>query len=105
MLPLPMNDRSEDVKLLETLLNPSNDPELSEYERNMFVSMLNRLQTGEYQRLSRKQRTMATEVHERLKPIEASKVARGKAVELPEVLRPENLPKSPPGGRAYVPRQ
>lgn len=88
---------SPDILLLQEILQPSNAPELTDGERDAFADMLADLQSGERSVLSRKQRAWAEETAARLKPIDATKVPRGREVPTPKVL--QQLPKRPPPRR------
>ena len=73
---------------------------------SVFADILDRMENGKQQTLSDKQRVYMEGVflrHCKGETYEnawsAGKVERGKEVELPTVLRPENLPKFPPGRR------
>ena len=85
-----------DEALLDSILAPANEPELSEYERAAFFGMRGDLWRGKQHKLSVKQRRFAGLVWDRIKPIDASSVPRGCEVVPPEVLR-RPLPKRPPG--------
>ena len=89
-----MRQRESDLALLRSILSPGNDPELSDYEKMAFVGMAHVLTTGDASRLSDRQRQWANDVADRLKPIDVSKVPRGREIATPAVLT--NLPKAPP---------
>ncbi len=91
--------RESDLHLLNTILHPSNHHELTQVEIDAFARMRAELMAGERHMLSKRQRSWAEEVDARLKPIDASKVPCGREIESPWMLRPENLPKRPPGMR------
>ena len=89
-----MRQRESDLALLRSILSPANDPELSNYERIAFSGMLTDVAFARVSQLSKSQRVWANDVSLRLKPIDVSKVPRGREVPTPAAL--QNLPKSPP---------
>jgi hypothetical protein len=100
-----VRQRESDLALLRSILSPANDPEVSAYERGAFAEMLAQLEgvggdgcskcnSQFISRLAPKQRAWANDVAARLKPIDVSKVLRGREVPTPAVL--QKLPKSPP---------
>ncbi len=89
-----MRQRESDLALLRSILSPGNAPELSEYEMTAFGGMLLDLSGARISRLSKSQLSWAQDVAARLKPIDVSKVPRGREVATPAVLT--NLPKAPP---------
>ena len=93
-----------DAHMLEKLIAwaNENDPEAEKFDIEPFRQMLER-----DRQLSDKQRAWVKDVFERFcdEPIyknlvSSGQVPRGREVELPAVLRPENLPKKPPQRRA-----
>jgi hypothetical protein len=89
---------NHDVELLEKLLSHSENPALSDDDLNIFGTWLDELRSGERIVLSRRQRSMAVDAQARVKPFVAKEVPSGR-VGGPWMLRPENLPKRPPGAR------
>lgn len=89
-----MRQRESDLALLRSILSPGNDPELESHERSAFVGMLDDLIAGTHSHMTDRQRGWAIDVADRLKPIDVSKVPRGREVATPAVLT--NLPKAPP---------
>lgn len=85
--------RLPDVALLDRIVA---DGDATAEEKKAFGEMRGLILAGERRRLSGKQRAWAEEVLRRVTPIDASLVPRGREVETPAVLRPENLPKKPP---------
>jgi hypothetical protein len=93
-------EKLTDHDVLELLVENSAIHDLSDGERAAFANMRANLfdSFGEAIRgrtLSTKQRRWALDVLERVTPISASDVPRGKEVLTPAVLK--NLPKKPPG--------
>lgn len=90
--------READLELLEKILHSGNAPELSENEVLAFQGMFDDLRTGERTVLSKRQRKWANETWERVKPIDNSKVPRGREVPTPAVLMnpQEALKRKPP---------
>ena len=87
-----------DAALLDAVLDSDR---LDQDERHAFSNMRANLTT--YGKLTPKQRAWLDRVAERLDVAEPSRnlvsaglVPRGREVPLPDVLRPENLPKRPP---------
>jgi hypothetical protein len=87
-----VRQRESDLALLRGILSPGNNPEVTPYERGAFEGMVRDLHTAS--RLTDRQRAWANDVAARLKPIDVSKVPRGREVATPPAL--QNLPKSPP---------
>ena len=86
----------DDGKLLELVLESG---DLSDAETHAFADMRAGLidPSDPRQGLSKRQRAWVEEVARRVVPIRAEEVPRGREVESPASLRPENLPKLPPG--------
>jgi hypothetical protein len=89
-----VRQRELDLALLRAILDLANEPELGGQEQVGFTDMLDKLVSGQYSRLTPKQRSWATDVELRLRPIDVSKVPRGREVVEPEALRVK--PKKPP---------
>jgi hypothetical protein len=85
-----VRQRELDLALLRAILSPANEPELGGQEQVGFTDMLDKLVSGQHSRLTPKQRSWATDVESRLRPIDVSKVPRGR-----EVVEPEALKKRP----------
>lgn len=88
--------RQLDIEMLARILRPYNAPELSAREEQMAREMFSALGTHEYERLTVKQRSWATEIDARLRPLDILKVPKGRPVQVPAVLRAP-LPLKPPG--------
>lgn len=87
---------SEDIALLKRALEKE---DLRDSSREAFEDMLERIE-AKGMTLSDKQRAWvlrALDVPEYENLVSSGKVPIGKPVELPWQLRPENLPKKPPG--------
>lgn len=94
-----MNPKTkEDMGLLEKILHSGNTPELTQNEILAFQGMHDDLRTGERVALSKRQKQWATETWERVKPIDNTKVPRGREVPTPAVLQNprEALLRKPP---------
>jgi hypothetical protein len=82
-----MNQRDEDIALLEKVLHPGHAPELNPWEKKAYPEMLGTLKLGDQHQLTEKQRHFVQETWERVKPIDASAVPRGREVKTPAVLQ------------------
>jgi|SRR5579859_4827115 len=96
-----MNTRRQaDLAMLDRILAPHNQPEMSQSEYEAFVEMRSILLSSGRHVLSRKQRLWAEDADKRLRALPASEVPRGREVPIPEVLRV--LPLRPPHRRHEV---
>jgi len=86
-----------DLELLDRILDPRNDPELSPAERRAFHDMRCTIRAGDQGRLTAKQAAWANEVNARLRPIDLSTVPglTGRVPTMSVLAAP--LPKRPPG--------
>ena len=93
-----MSPRDDDLATLDRILLPCNEPELSTLEVTAFVEMRHRLRTSHLP-LTERQRTWATEVDARLRPIDVRGIPplSGRVPTIPVLAAP--LPKRPPGSR------
>jgi hypothetical protein len=88
----------DDLAVLDNILQPCNDPELSPEERRAFSDMRFALRSGDADYLSAKQRAWADTVWERLKPIDLSKVPGKRPItDWTVSVLAAPLPKRPPG--------
>ena len=90
---------------MESAEDPEFDENLEGHAR-AFRDMLKRLELGDQQQLSQKQRGYLASIYERVcaEPVylnlaSSGKLCRGREVETPAVLRRENLPLKPPKRR------
>ena len=81
--------------MLHYCLAVSQEPETEAYERSAFREMLENLEHRPHWVLLPRQRAWLEEVYRRVKPIDVSKVPRGRSVNTPEVLK-RPLPLKPP---------
>jgi hypothetical protein len=94
-----VRQREVDLELLRGILSPANEPEVTPYERCAFGRILGELEIGRVggaygrfiSRLTVSQRIWAQDVAARLKPLDSTKVLRGREVEEPAALRVKPL--------------
>lgn len=90
--------RQQDLDLLNHILAEGNAPELNGGEKKAFRDMLASLEARGGSNLTGAQRRWATEVWDKLKPLDIKKVPPGRPVPTPKVLQnpQEALKRKPP---------